>query len=136
MAGGTINFTSSAPTFGNIQGAGNIVLGLTGSSTNLTIGGDNSSSVFYGAISQVSGGTGGLTKQGSGTLHLTGNNTYTGPTTVNGGVLNLTGALASTAVNVSGGTLTGTATRPARAPSAVAARSWPPSTARWASAAA
>ena len=40
-------------------------------------------------------GTGGLTKQGEGLLNLTGNNTYTGPTTVNAGTLKVNGSLAS-----------------------------------------
>jgi subtilase-type serine protease len=50
--------------------------------------------------------TGQLVKQGIGTLFLTGANTYTGPTTVQGGKLSIPGSLASP-VSVSGGTLGG-----------------------------
>ncbi|WP_228533374.1 autotransporter serine protease [Pseudomonas sp. UFMG81] len=49
------------------------------------------------------GGHGGLTKQGIGTLVLTGNNTYAGPTLVNQGRLAVNGSLQSTVtVNASG----------------------------------
>jgi filamentous hemagglutinin family protein len=55
-------------------------------------------------ISGVIGGTYGFTKQGPGTLTLTGNNTYTGTTTISSGVLQVgdggtTGALAGNVVN-------------------------------------
>jgi autotransporter-associated beta strand protein len=58
---------------------GNVTLG----SATLTTGNDNTSTTFSGVIS----GTGGLVKIGAGTLTLTGANTYTGPTIVSGGML-------------------------------------------------
>src|SRR5262249_6100802 len=58
---------------------GNVTLG----SATLTTGNDNTSTTFSGVIS----GTGGLVKIGAGTLTLTGANSYTGPTIVSGGML-------------------------------------------------
>jgi subtilase-type serine protease len=57
------------------------------------------------------GGSGGLTKRGSGLLLMTGNNTYAGPTTVKGGTLAVYGSNASSALMVErGATLTGSGT--------------------------
>jgi autotransporter-associated beta strand protein len=81
----------------------------------LTIGNSvNSSGTFSGVIQNGTGaGTLGINTAGTGTLTLSGANTYTGATNiVNGSKLNLTGSLASgSAVTVaSGGTLSGTGT--------------------------
>ncbi len=61
------------------------------------------------AISGVISGIGALNQSGSGTLTLTGNNTFTGATTVSAGKLVVNGSLASTTTSVaSGATLGGT----------------------------
>lgn len=69
-----------------------------------TTGFDNTLTIFSGVIS---GANSGLTKAGSGTLTLTGNNTYTGATIVSAGGLTLNrsgGAVAdTTAVTVAAG---------------------------------
>ena len=83
---------SAGTTVGSIAGNGTIFLG----SKNLTVGGNQQSTLFSGVISdgQAPGRpgagpfTGGsLTKVGNGTLTLTGLNTYTGGTNLNGGIL-------------------------------------------------
>ncbi|HZI87854.1 MAG TPA: Calx-beta domain-containing protein, partial [Pyrinomonadaceae bacterium] len=56
----------------------------------------------------VSGSGGGITKNGSGTLTLTGNNTYTGATTVTAGTLLVNGSQSNSNVSLTGGILGGT----------------------------
>ncbi|MBX9805812.1 MAG: autotransporter-associated beta strand repeat-containing protein, partial [Alphaproteobacteria bacterium] len=78
--GGTYNLDGANRTIGSLTGAGNVSLGAF----ILTTGGDHKSTLFSGVLS---GAGGGLTKTGTGTFTLSGANTYTGPTTVNNGIL-------------------------------------------------
>ena len=91
---------------GSLAGAGNVGLG----SAVLTTGSDGTSTTYSGAI----GGSGGVTKVGTGTWTLSGTNAYTGPTNVNGGTLSVNGSIATSSVlNVnSGGTVGGAGTLP------------------------
>jgi len=94
--GGGYNFTGNLATFnldGTIDGNSGVTLtagALTGSGTittsvALVVGANNASTTFSGSIRSAST----LTKFGTGTLTLTGNNTYTGTTTINNGTLAL-----------------------------------------------
>ncbi|SEO74233.1 autotransporter-associated beta strand repeat-containing protein [Rhodospirillales bacterium URHD0017] len=118
IQGGLVNFNAL-----NNFGTGNIT--LSGGGLQWTSGStlDISSRLVLGSggatfdtngnnVSFASGltGTGGLTKQGSGTLNLLSNNTFSGNTTVSGGTLAVNGRLASNTVVGPGGTLGGTGT--------------------------
>jgi autotransporter-associated beta strand protein len=79
---------SGGVTIGSIEGDGDVFLGAN----NLTVGSNNLSTLFSGVIQDGGqfGGTGGsLTKDGTGTLTLSGTNTFTGLTTVSAGILNI-----------------------------------------------
>jgi autotransporter-associated beta strand protein len=91
-AGATLDLNGFSQTVGSLAGAGSVLLG----SGRLTTGADGTTTTFSGVVS----GSGGLTKVGSGTLALTGANTYSGGTIVNGGALVGTAAsLQGTIVN-------------------------------------
>jgi outer membrane autotransporter protein len=80
IAGGaTLDLASFNQSIGSLAGAGSVTLG----SATLTTGNDNTSTTFSGTIS----GTGGLTKVGTGTLLLNGDNGYQGGTSLNAGTL-------------------------------------------------
>lgn len=130
-SGGLLDFSfSTGPnndnriSAGSIAGAGDIFLG----SNALTVGGNNLSTTVAGVLSHcgatgaacnlfLSSGTtptgGSLVKIGTGTLTLTGNNIYTGATTVNAGGLVVNGSIASSsALNINGGFVGGSGTLP------------------------
>lgn len=88
-------------TAGSLAGAGSYILGAN----ELTVGGNNLSTEVSGVIS---GAGGALIKEGAGTFTLSGTNTYTGPTTVDGGRLVVDGSILSEVTVNNGGTLGGT----------------------------
>ncbi len=107
---------SPTPVIGSLEsanaGAKEVWLGKTGIDTTLTVGTLAEDTAFAGTISEVAGQIGSLTKVGDGTLTLSGANTYTGTTRVEGGTLRVTHAtagLAACRVQVAGGTFAGPA---------------------------
>jgi autotransporter-associated beta strand protein len=109
-AGGAFDITSLSSggmTAGSIEGAGTFSLG----SNQLSVGSNNLST----EVSGVLRGTGGsLVKVGTGTLTLSGTNSYTGATVVAGGTLSVTGDISSSSGVLVGPTamLSGTGTVP------------------------
>lgn len=88
FGGGAINFNSSAPAIGGLRGTGGtVVISPSASASTLTIGSANENGLFAGNITQGAGKTGSIEKVGNGKLILAGNNSYTGGTTVTGGIL-------------------------------------------------
>jgi CSLREA domain-containing protein len=102
QSGAVFDLNGNRQTVGGLFGGGNVTLG---SGTLSVLDSASSPSVFGGVIS----GTGGLVRNGGGSLTLTGTNTFTGGTTIEGGTLVVMGSLAS-GVTVEGGTLSGTGT--------------------------
>ena len=103
---GTLDLNGFSDTINGLTGAGTVDNTAAGTTSTLTVGGNNVSSTFSGVIQNSgSSSTNNLVKTGSGTLTLSGANTLTGTVTVNGGTLSLgkVDALAA----VSGITLTG-----------------------------
>jgi autotransporter-associated beta strand protein len=93
-------------TIGSLEGEGTVTLGGHA----LIIGSNSLSTIFSGLI-QDGTGVGAIAKIGTGTLTLSGANTYTGGTTVSSAILlvsNTSGSATGTgAVSVNGGTLGG-----------------------------
>ena len=91
-SGATLTLSANE-TIGSLAGAGSVALG----SYTLSTGASGASTTFSGVLS----GSGNLAKGGSGTLTLSGANTYTGTTSISGGTLSVTDA-----TNIGSGTLT------------------------------
>jgi autotransporter-associated beta strand protein len=109
LSAGTIfDLKGFSETTGSLSGTGTVTSTAAGNIT-LTTGGNNTTTTFAGVIQNGSAASVGFTKAGTGTMTLSGINTYTGATTVNAGTLFINGSTASgSAVSVtSAGTLAG-----------------------------
>ncbi len=114
-SGGTVRLNGGNVVVASLDGvAGSVVEnGHATSAATLAVGGDGASTTFAGTLRDGTSSAGlTLLKQGSGTLDLTGTgNTFTGGVQVNGGVLRLAAAGATTGTGpvavASGGTLSG-----------------------------
>ncbi|HEX3863348.1 MAG TPA: autotransporter domain-containing protein [Stellaceae bacterium] len=103
MTGGNFDLNGFGQTLSTLNGAGSILLSSNTGGGALTVG----SGTFSGSISNNGSQAGSLVVNGPGTFNLTGQSSFTGPTTVNGGTLAVNGGLAASAVTVNPGGILG-----------------------------
>ncbi len=103
LQSGSLDISGTSQTVAELAGASGTSVVIEDAT--LTIDQD-SNSAYAGAIT----GDGSLVKEGDGRLNLTGDSTYTGPTSVNGGTLSVNGSIVSDVTVNTGGRLGGTGT--------------------------
>ena len=83
-------YGSASKAIGTLTGTGQVGFGdaAGGSATTLSLGNDNGTGAFTGSINNTAG-TLSITKAGSGTQTLAGNNNYSGTTAISGGTLQI-----------------------------------------------
>ncbi|WP_157772396.1 autotransporter-associated beta strand repeat-containing protein [Lacunisphaera limnophila] len=85
--GATLNVSGSSETVGSIAGVAGSAVNLGSGATTLTVGGNNASTTFAGVV--AGGASANLLKTGSGTLTMSGANTFDGNLQVNQGTVAL-----------------------------------------------
>ncbi|WOF43572.1 autotransporter domain-containing protein [Sphingopyxis indica] len=103
VGGGSLDLSGNDQTIGGLAGQQGASVNI--GANQLTVDQEENSE-FAGEIT----GTGGFAKTGSGTLNLTGTNSYTGPTTIGGGKLAVNGSISSPVFVNAGGALGGNGT--------------------------
>lgn len=108
---GTLDAGGFDATIGSLSGDAGSLVTDSGAAATLSIGNTNRNGIFAGTIQNGGGGPLSIIKVGTGTQIFTGNNTYTGSTTIQVGELQVNAQLASPNVTVvSGGILSGIGT--------------------------
>ncbi len=102
MSGGTLDLAGLNEGWDRLEGSGTITNSVASTTSVLTLGENNGSSLFSGSINDGAGAVK-LVKTGSGTLGLSGNNTLSGSVEVSAGTLALTGSLPASATTVADG---------------------------------
>lgn len=104
---GILRLNGFSNTVRALSGTGTVQNNHASTAVVLIVGGSNASTSFGGAMVNGGVGTLGLTKVGTGTLTLSGTNTYTGITTVQGGSLRITGPTNNSPTGAGGATSIG-----------------------------
>ena len=92
---GAVDLAGFSPTVGGLSGpAGGLIANLSGTQNSMLTVSQTATTTYAGTITDWSAYTTALTLTGSGLLHLTGSNGYSGGTTVSGGTLQLGNASA------------------------------------------
>jgi autotransporter-associated beta strand protein len=114
--GGTLDLDGNTVSIGALSGVtslGLVANSASGTLATLIVGNNNATSAYAGGLADnvgsggvISGGSLALTKTGTGTLVITGYNTYSGSTAVNSGNISVNGGaiLGTSSVTVNGGT--------------------------------
>ena len=107
---GTLDINGFDQSIGSLSGAGLVTNSADSCTATLVIGNDCTNKTFSGSLQDTitTGGVLALDKLGAGTLTLTGHNTFSGDTTIDGGTLEVDNYIMRSAVTINeGGTLQG-----------------------------
>ena len=107
--GATLDMNGFDNEVNTLSGGGTVENSASGTSVWLGVGNDTTGSTFTGTLTDAGGGTGllGLAKLGGDTFTLAGINAFTGPTIVEGGILDVATAFGNSPVQLAGGQLSG-----------------------------